>query len=170
MKKRFKKENVLMQMWGSLLMSTVLSIVMPLIANGAIRWFDFWTGFLISFFASLALKLLTPVIEIGQYLAEKLGVRPRTLSYRLLSTVFLALMMGTAMSLLMTWWGVCHVPGYWSFYLQSWLHEYPWVLLTVYLMINISIPTGEWLVLKRREQASSADGGMQVETAIFDGH
>lgn len=138
-----------MQMWGSLLMSTVLSIVMQLIASGRVRFYDFWTGFLISFFASLALKLITPIIEAGQYLAERMGAVPHTIRYQLTSTIFLALMMGTVMSLLMTWWGVCRVPDYQSIYLQSWLREYPWVLLTVYVMINISIPTGERLVMGR---------------------
>lgn len=136
-------------------MSTVLSIVMQLIANGRVRFYDFWTGFLISFFASLALKLITPIIEAGQYLAERMGAVPRTIRYQLTSTVFLALMMGTVMSLLMTWWGVCRVPDYWSIYLQSWLREYPWVLLTVYVMINISIPTGERLVMGRTEAKAS---------------
>ena len=86
MKKRLQKDNVLAQMWGSALMSVVLSLEMPLIANGSVTLNAFCTGFLVSFFASLALKLFTPIIDAGGFLARKLGAKPGKFDIHAMST------------------------------------------------------------------------------------
>ena len=139
MKERLQKDNVLAQVWGSVLMSVVLSLEMPLIANGSVTLSAFCSGFLVSFFASLALKLFTPIIAAGAFLAGELGVPRRTVAFRIAATACQAVMMGTCMSLLMNWWGMRHVPNLSQVYLGAWLRVYPFVLISVFLMINVSI-------------------------------
>lgn len=139
MKKRLQKDNVIAQIWGSVLMSVVLSLEMPLIANGSVTLNAFCTGFLVSFFASLALKLFTPIIDAGGFLARSLGAKPGTIRFRITATACQAVMMGTCMSLLMNWWGMRHVPNLAQVYLQAWLRVYPFVLVSVFIMINVSI-------------------------------
>lgn len=150
MKKRFQKDNIVSQIWGSCLMSVILSLEMPLLAKGSVGLADFCTGFAVSFFASLALKLLTPIIDLGQTLAEKAGARRRTLWFRILSTAFQAVMMGTCMSLLMTWWGMRNSAALASLYWNSWMHGYPYVLVTVFILINVSIVTSALIFKKRK--------------------
>ena len=76
---------------------------MPLIANGSVTLTAFCMGFFVSFFASLALKLFTPIIDAGAFLAGKVSTKRGTLGFRLAATAFQAVMMGTCMSLLMNW-------------------------------------------------------------------
>lgn len=120
-------------------MSVVLSLEMPLIATGNVTLTAFCTGFLVSFFASLALKLFTPIIDAGFFLARKVGAKQGTLGFRIAATAFQAVMMGTCMSLLMNWWGMRNVPNLADVYLQAWLRVYPFVLVSVFVMINVSI-------------------------------
>ena len=120
-------------------MSVVLSLEMPLIATGKVTLAAFCSGFLVSFFASLALKLFTPIIDIGLSFARKVGAKQGTLGFRIASTALQTLMMGTCMSLLMNWWGMRNVPNLADVYLQAWLRVYPFVLVSVFIMINVSI-------------------------------
>ena len=158
MKNRFTKENLLAQAYGSALMSTVLSLEMPLLATGSVTLVGFCTGFLVSFFASLALKLFTPIISVGQLLAEKAGTKRGTLGFRIASTAVQAVMMGTCMSLLMNWWGMRSVPNLAAVYWKSWLAVYPYVLVSVFLMINVSISTSAMLLGKKKAKRTSKKG------------
>lgn len=150
MNKRLQKNNIIVQSWGSVLMSTVLSLEMPLLATGSVTLASFCTGFMVSFFASMALKLFTPIIDAGQFLAEKVGAKRGNISFRVLSTAFQAVMMGTCMSLLMNWWGMRNVPNLADVYWKSWLAVYPYVLVSVFIMINVSITTSAMIFGKKK--------------------
>jgi len=138
-----------MQVWGSALMCAALSIAMPLISHGSIEAGESLGIFLVAFLSSLALKLLTPVIETAQAAALRLGAKPGTWPFRLISSAFIAALMGTAMSLIMTLWGIRDEADALGIFIASWLSMYAWVLVIVYAMLHVCMITGDRIVKPR---------------------
>jgi hypothetical protein len=143
---KLTKFDVYLNVWVSLVISAILSFTLPMIANGYVTVGEYLSGLLISFLISLVLVLVLPVVKWGDLFAAKCGAVPHTMSGQLLATIILALVIGTFMSLIMTWWGVRNVPGFQSFFMSAWLNAYPWALLVIYASANISLWTGIPLV------------------------
>ncbi|MDR0653525.1 MAG: hypothetical protein LBG12_09510 [Synergistaceae bacterium] len=145
---KLTKFDVYLNVWISLVISAILSFTLPLIANGHVTAGEYMSGLFISFVISFVLVLVIPVVKWGDLFAAKCGAVPHTASGQLLATIVLALVIGTFMSLIMTWWGVRNVPGFQNFFLSAWMNAYPWALLVIYVSANISLWTGIPLVKK----------------------
>jgi hypothetical protein len=145
---KITKFDVYLNIWVSLLISAVLSFALPMIANGHVAAAGYFSGLALSFIVSLILVLAIPLVKLGDMFAALCGTKPHTIPRQLLSTVVLALIIGTAMSLIMTWWGVRNIPGFQEFFLSAWLYAYPFALVILYVILNISLWTGVPLVKK----------------------
>lgn len=136
------KFDTILNIWVSLIISLVLSYALPMITNGSITTGEYFSGLIISFVISFILVMLIPIVKLGDMFAAECGTKPNTIARQLLSTIVLVLIMGTVMSLIMTWWGLHNISDYTSFFFTSWLHAYPWVLFIIYITSNISLWTG----------------------------
>ena len=136
------KFDVVLNIWVAFLISAVLSIVLPLIAKGGLTVGEFFSGLGISFVLSFVLVLVLPIVQLGDKFAAACSAKPHTMPRQLLTTVVLALIMGVIMSLVMNWWGLHAVPGYENFYWSAWLKSFPFALIVIYIMANISLSTG----------------------------
>lgn len=136
--KKPSKFDVILNLWISAIINVVLSIVLPLVAIGFINLPIFIKGFIIAFTVSTAFVFLVPVVGWGAAFAAKCGAKPMTLRFTLLSTIVLALCLGTIMSLLMT----AVNAGVGPHFFGAWFSCFGWVLLSVYVSAIISILTG----------------------------
>jgi hypothetical protein len=139
---RITKFDVILNLWVSIVISLILSFVLPMIATGHLTVAEYCSGFAVSLVVSFVLVMFLPVVKLGDMFAAKCGAKPFTLPRQLLTTIVLALIMGTIMSLFMTWWGVRVIPGWQNFFFGAWLKAFPWALLVIYVSANISLWTG----------------------------
>lgn len=144
------KFEVALNLWISLVINVVLCIALPLLAIGFINWGIFLKGFIIAFPLSTIFVFLVPIVKWGEHFAAALKAKPYTLASQLLSTLLLALVLGTLMSLLMT----AVNAGVGPFFFKAWISAYPFVLIIVYISALIGIWTG--LPLVRRIVAPPA--------------
>lgn len=144
---RIDKYRLADSIWGALIMSIVLSFAMPIIANGSITFEEFFLSVIVSFFAGLIIKLFSPIDKISICIANKCGAKKGTIKNSLCIAASTTLIMGTIMSLIMTWWGMHTIPDYQNQYIHGWISTYPWVLIIVFLMVNICHVSSK-LVLK----------------------
>ncbi|MCD7805807.1 MAG: DUF2798 domain-containing protein [Lachnospiraceae bacterium] len=145
---KLTKFFVLTNVWGSIIMSIVLSMMMPILNGRSLTLNGFCTGFVVSFFTSLALKLFTPLIPLSGKLADWSGAPKGTNASQLVSTLLMAACMATIMSLVMTLWGIRNAPNISEIWFSSWIRAWPYAVLIVYVMVNISLWTGNPLVRK----------------------
>lgn len=124
-------------MWISFVINVVLSIVLPALV-GKLNFGTFIKGFLIAFTVSTILVFLIPVVDWGAKFASCFGLKPNTPSFTIVSTVVLALFLGTIMTLLMTALNAGIGPHFFA----AWWSCYPIALLTVYLSALLGIFTG----------------------------
>ncbi|NLI21107.1 MAG: hypothetical protein GX418_06115 [Clostridiales bacterium] len=132
--------------WGALIMGMVLSFAMPMISNGFVTLAEFLSSLIVSFFVGLAIMLFSPIRKISARFATKCGAENGTVKYSLCSAAATTLLMGTAMSIIMTWWGMHAVPGYQSQLFHAWISAYPWVLIVVFIMVNFCQWSGKYVV------------------------
>lgn len=136
--KKLTKFDLVLNLWISVIINVALSIVLPIIAMGTLTFAMFIKGFAIAFPVSTILVLVLPIVPLGNRFAAALGAKQNTPVFTLLSTLVLAALLGTLMSLLMT--AVNAGIGPW--FVSAWLSCYPLVLLTVYLSALLGIFTG----------------------------
>lgn len=136
--KKITKFDVILNIWISLIINIVLSIVLPLVAIGFINAAIFFKGFAIAFTVSTLLVFLVPVAKWGRDVASAFKLKPLTLPYQLVSTLILALILGTLMSLLMTAVNAGTGPQF----ISAWLSCYLWALLSVYVSALVGVWTG----------------------------
>lgn len=144
MKRIFNKFNIIFNLWVSLIINIALCIVLPLVAMNMINWGIFIKGFLIAFPVSTLLVLFVPIVPLGHKVASGFGLAENSVPFTLVSTIVLALILGTLMSLLMT----AVNAGVGPFFVMAWWSCYPIVLLTVYVTALIGIFTGLPLTMK----------------------
>jgi len=144
MMKKMGKFDIFVNLWISLVINVVLSIVLPLVAIGMVTPAIFLKGFAIAFTVSTAFVFLVPVVSLGQKFASLFKVKPQSFPALLLSTIVLALILGTLMSLLMT--AVNAGIGPW--FVPAWLSCYVWVLLSVYVSAIVGTMTAIPLAIK----------------------
>lgn len=132
--------------WGALLMSIVLSFAMPMIANGTITLEEFISNLIVSFFVGLIVMLLLPIDKISSRFAMKCGANKDTMKFNLCSAASTTVIMGTIMSIIMTWWGMHTVPDYRARLFGEWSRTYPWVLIIVFIMVIICQLSGSYIV------------------------
>ena len=118
-----------------------LSIVLPAL-NGFLTWGSFLSGFAIAYPVSTIFVFIVPVVAWGGRFAALFGLKPNTPLFTVVSTIVLALIMGTFMTLLMT----AVNAGIGPHYFAAWWSCYPLALLTVYLSALLGIFTGIPLV------------------------
>jgi hypothetical protein len=135
---KITKFDVIMNLWMSLVISAVLSYVLPYVLIHTVTWEIFLKGFVISFVASTVLVFVVPVVPASHKIAALFGVREHSMPERLLSTFFLACMMGVFMCLLM----VVVNAGIGPWFLGAFLHAFPYVLGSVYVSALFGIATG----------------------------
>lgn len=133
-------------MWGAFIMSLVLSYAMPIIAKGFITFDEFITSVVVSFFVGLFIKLFLPIDKISSRFAAKCGTEKGTMKFRLCSSISTTLIMGTIMSIIMTWWGMHAAPDYQIHLFSEWISTYPWVLIIVFVMVNVCHLSGSYIV------------------------
>lgn len=138
------KFDIILNIWISLIINIVLSIVLPLIAIGFITWGIFFKGFIIAFSVSTLFVFIVPIVKWGDNFAAVFKVKPHTVPSQLISTVVLTLILGTLMSLLMT----AINAGIGPYFIAAWLSCYLYALLTVYISALIGIWTGIPLAMK----------------------
>lgn len=132
------KFDILLNVWISLLISLVLSAVLPLLAGVENTFPLYFQGFVISIVVSYILATILPVVKWGNLFAGLFKQKPRTIPGQLLSTIILAFILGTFMSFTMTAISI----GFPPYFIPAWLSAYPWALLVIYVMANISLWTG----------------------------
>ena len=142
--KKLTKFDLVLNLWISVIINAVLSIVLPLLATGSLTLMAFLKGFAIAFPVSTILVLVLPIVPLGNRFAAALHAKPNTPVFTILSTLVLALILGTFMSLLMT--AVNAGIGPW--FVGAWLSCYPMVLLTVYVSALVGIFTGVPVTMK----------------------
>ena len=142
--KKPSKFDTILNLWISLIINVVLSIVLPLAAIGFISLPIFLKGFALAFTVSTLIVFVVPIVDWGAAFALKCGARPMTLRFTLLSTLVLAFCLGTFMSLLMT----AVNAGMGPHFMAAWLSCYHWVLLSVYMSAVAGIITGVPLTKK----------------------
>ena len=138
MKKIFNKFNIVFNLWVSLVINVALCICLPLAAMKMITAAIFIKGFIIAYPVSTIFVLFVPVVPLGHKVAGALGAKQASIPFTMISTVILALLLGTPMSMLMT--AVNAGTGPW--FVAAWLSCYPIALLTVYLSALLGIWTG----------------------------
>ena len=99
--KKYSKFDVILNLWISSVINVVLSIVLPALV-GMLSFGTFLKGFVIAFTVSTILVFLIPVVDWGAKFASLFGLKPGTAGFTLVSTIVLALFLGTIMTLLMT--------------------------------------------------------------------
>lgn len=159
---KITKFEVILNLWISLIINIVLSIVLPILAIGFITWGIFLKGFAIAFTVSTLFVFVVPVVKWGDSFAAALKAKPHTVPSQLLSTIILALILGTLMSLLMTWVNLpkdIPIP-----FVPAWLSGYPAVLATVYVSALIGIWTGIPLTMKICHIPQGAPQGESFES------
>ncbi len=132
------KFSVVMDLWISIVLNVILSIVLPLLAVGFITPGMFFKGFAIAFIVSTAFVFLVPIVKWSDNFAGLFKLKPHTLPSQLVSTALTALCLSLLMSSLMT--AVFAGVGPW--FLGAWLHIYPYAYLTVYISLQIALFTG----------------------------
>lgn len=157
---KITKFEVILNLWISLIINIVLSIVLPLLAIGFITWGIFLKGFAIAFTVSTVFVFVVPVVKWGDNFAAACKAKPHTLPSQLLSTLILALILGTLMSLLMT----AVNAGVGPHFVAAWLSGYPFALLTVYVSALIGIWTGIPLAMKICHIPKGAPQGESFES------
>jgi len=138
------KFDVVVDIWISIVINIALSIVLPLVALHMITWGIFFKGFAIAFVVSTAFVFIVPVIQWGGKFAGALGAKPHSIPSQLLSTIIVALVLGTFMTLLMT----AVNAGIGPHFFFAWLSCYPYALLAVYISALIGIWTGVPIAMK----------------------
>lgn len=141
---KITKFDFWLNIWISLIINVVLSIVLPLAAMGMITWGIFLKGFAVAFPASTIIVLVIPITKLGNFIAIKLGLKPQSLPFTLVSTAILALILSTFMSLLMT----AANAGFGPHFVGAWLSAYGWALISVYVSALIGVWTGLPLMIK----------------------
>jgi|GEM_PF-534942 len=144
MKRIFNKFNLTFNLWVSLIINAALCVALPLLAMHTITPGIFFKGFIIAYPVSTLLVLFIPVVPLGHKVASAFGLTPNSIPFTLVSTVVLAVLLGTPMSLLMT----AVNAGVGPFFVAAWLSCFPFALLTVYVSALIGIWTGLPLTLK----------------------
>ncbi len=138
MPKKIDKFTIVLNLWMSLFINVVFCILLPLIAIGTVSWGIFLKGFLVSFPISTLVIFFVPIVAWGNRFATLFGVKEKSTPFVLLSTIVVALIMGTFMSFLMT--AVNAGIGPWFF--GAWLSVLPISLLAAYVVSLIGIGTG----------------------------
>jgi len=141
--KRTKFDTV-MDLWISLVLNIIMSIALPLIALHFITWGIFFKGFVIAFVVSTIFVFIVPIVKWGNKFAAALGAGPNTLVSQLLSTIIVALVLGTLMTMLMT----AVNAGIGPHFLGAWWSCYPYALVVVYISALVGIWTGIPLAVK----------------------
>lgn len=139
--KKPTKFDVILNIWISLIINVALSIVLPAL-NGFLTWETFITGFAIAFPTSTLFVFLVPVVSWGAKFAALFKLKQGAPLFTIVSTVILAFLMGTFMTLLMT----AVNAGFGPHFFAAWWSCYPLALLTVYLSALLGIFTGLPLV------------------------
>ena len=142
--KKFNKFDVILNLWISLIINVALSIILPLIAMHTVTWPIFLKGFAIAFPVSTLFVMLLPIVALGNKFAVACKTKPGSPLFTILSTLILALLMGTFMSLLMT----AVNAGVGPHFIGAWLSCDPLALLTVYLSALLGIWTGLPLTMR----------------------
>lgn len=136
--KKPTKFDVVINLWISLVINVVLCIVLPLAAIGMINLPIFLKGFALAFTVSTLFVFIVPIVPLSNKFASLFGAKPHSVAETLISTVLLALCLGTLMSLLMT--AVNAGIGPW--FIKAWLSAYGWALLSVYCSALLGAFTG----------------------------
>jgi hypothetical protein len=136
--KKPNKFEVIMNIWISVIINVVLAIVLPLAAMGMINLKIFLIGFAIAFPVSTVLVFVLPITALGNKFAHACGAAENSVPEKLLSTIIVALILCTALSLMMT--AINLPPG--VPFIPAWLHAYPWAMISVYGSALLGIFTG----------------------------
>ena len=132
------KFEILLNAWISVLISIVLSAALPILAGAEITLPSYCQGFIISLVISFVLASILPVTKWGNAFAALFKQKPGSLSNQLVSTIITAFVLGTLMSFIMTAANI----GFPPYFLNAWLSAYPYALIVIYVMVNISLWTG----------------------------
>ena len=135
--KKLTKFDVILSLWISLIINVALSIVLPAL-NGFLTLKSFLVGFAIAYPVSTIFVFIVPVISWVAKFAGTCGLKPDTPAFTLVSTIILALIMGTFMTLLMT----AVNAGVGPHYFAAWWSCYPIALATVYASAVCGIFSG----------------------------
>ena len=135
--KKLNKFDIILNIWISLIINVALSIVLPAL-NGVLSFGSFIYGFAIAFPVSTIFVFLVPVVAWGAKFAGLFKLQPNTPAFTVVSTLVLALIMGTFMTFLMT----AVNAGIGPYFFAAWWSCYGIALLTVYLSALLGIFTG----------------------------
>lgn len=141
---KLTKFDIILGLWISVLMNTVLGIFIPLIAIGSITWGIFLKDFAIAFPISTIFAFIVPINKWAGKFALFFNAKPHTIISQLLSAIITAIIFGLLMSLLMT----AVNAGIGPHFIGAWLSTLPYVVIVVYISSLIGVWTGIPLVKK----------------------
>jgi hypothetical protein len=149
LQKIFNRFNLTLNIYVSIIINIVLCIILPKVAMGMVTWPVFLKGFAIAFPVSTLIVLFIPLNRLGDFIASRLGLKPQTVPFTLVSTFVLAIILGTIMSLLMTAVNAGSFTGYFTpAFFGAWFSAYFWALLSVYVSALVGVFTGLPLAMK----------------------
>lgn len=131
-----KNFGLIVQIWMSLAISTVLSIMMPLMAVGTITGAVFFKGLIISFVISIVLCIVIPAKKWGDALAATCKAKPHSFMESLISAAVQTIIYATIITLCM----VAINAGVGPHFIYAWLSIYPAALAAVYVVSLIFAP------------------------------
>lgn len=92
--------------WNSLFMTAVMTTVFTIAKTGGLALApflsSFWKGFLLAYLVGV----IIPLAKLGEMFAQKLGAKPDTLAFRLLSSLPPAAIMDTVMCLAFSFFAI----------------------------------------------------------------
>lgn len=146
--------GLIVKLWMSVVLSAVLSVLLPLISMGFVNWPIFIVGFAVSFVISLEASLIIPINALGGggKLAGICMAEPFNLSWKLIKTAVVTLMM----AIIMTQCMVHHLLPEFArrFFISEWLEVYPYALVATYVTSLIAAPIG--LAIEKRSLSVTA--------------
>ncbi|WP_321508460.1 hypothetical protein [uncultured Methanoregula sp.] len=142
----FDKFEIIIALWMSLVLCTVVSFFMPVINLGSVSLHMFLEGFILSFVISMTASLVLPLKPWGDGIAAACKIQPPGLLHHLVSTAVVALIMATIMSLFMVWYFLPPVAR--PYFLTGWLKQFPYFLILIYLSGLVAGPVGIWIAKK----------------------
>lgn len=145
---KLNKFDVLLGLWISLVNALLLSLVMPLIAGIPLTFGGYLSSLMFPFILGFLLTTLIPIPKWGNAMAGKFGLKPFSLKRQLVASVFIVLVMGTIMTLVLTYLRLHNGPQPAPDFFATWIRSYPISLLVIYVAANIALSTGFPLVKK----------------------
>ncbi len=139
-----KHFGTIVHFFVSLVISIILSILLPLMAMGTVTATGFFKDLVISFLIAFILGMIFPIRKWGDSLAGVFKLKPDSFPAALVSTAVQTIIYATVLTLSM----ISINAGIGPHTIPAWLHVYPFALVIIYIISLICAPLGVMLARK----------------------